>query len=100
MDPVGEIVDAFDTLAAGSPRMLRVIGHSRSGAVIEIVIGDAALRTAMIRYSVNILWLSALISLVLALLLYLSLNRLFVRPMRKLSENMVAFSERSKNWAT
>lgn len=93
MDPVKEIVDAFDTLAAGAPRMLRVVGQSRSGAVIEIVIGDTALRAAMLRYSVNILWLSALISLVLSLLLYLSLDRLFARPMRKLSENMVAFSE-------
>ena len=93
MDPVVQILDAFDTLAASGPRMLRVIGQSRSGAVIEIVIGDEGLRAAMIRYSVNILWLSALISLVLAFLLYLSLNRLFVRPMRKLSENMVAFSD-------
>ena len=92
MDPVMEIVDAFDTLAAGAPRMLRVVGQSHSGAVIEIVIGDTALRAAMLRYSVNILWLSALISLVLSRL-YLSLDRLFARPMRKLSENMVAFSE-------
>ena len=46
----------------------------------------------MLRYSVNVLWLSALISIVLSVLLYLSLNRMFVRPMRNLSDNMVAFS--------
>ena len=93
MEPVMEIFDAFDTLVATEPRMLRVVGESHSGALIELVIGDAALRAAMLRYSVNILWLSALISIILSLLLYLSLNRMFVRPMRKLSENMVAFSE-------
>ncbi|MBZ0229887.1 MAG: sensor histidine kinase, partial [Bauldia sp.] len=85
MEPVMEIFDAFDTLVATEPRMLRVVGESHSGALIELVIGDAALRAAMLRYSVNILWLSALISIILSLLLYLSLNRMFVRPMRKLS---------------
>ena len=93
MEPVTEIVEAFDTLAASGPRMLRVIGNSHSGASIELVLGDEPLRAAMLHYSVNILWLSALISIILSLLLYLSLNRLFVRPMRDLSQNMVAFSE-------
>jgi signal transduction histidine kinase len=46
----------------------------------------------MLRYSVNIIWLSLLISVITAGLLYFSINRLFVRPMRRLTENMVAFS--------
>lgn len=94
IEPVTEIVDAFDTLFATGPRMLRVIGNSRSGASIELLIGDTPLRAAMLHYSVNIFWLSALISAVLSALLYLTLNRLFVRPMRRLSQNMVAFSEK------
>lgn len=93
MGVVREIVDAFDTLFAGSPRTVRVIGLTRSGSVLELLIDDRALRAAMIEHSFNIFWLSALISLTTAGLLYFSINRLFVRPMRHITENIVAFSE-------
>jgi signal transduction histidine kinase len=46
----------------------------------------------MLDFSVNILWLSALISLITGGLLYFSINRLFVGPVRRMTENMVAFS--------
>lgn len=93
MGVVREIVDAFDTLFAGSPRTVRVIGLTQSGSVLELLIDDRALRAAMIEHSFNIFWLSALISLMTAGLLYFSINRLFVRPMRHITENIVAFSE-------
>jgi signal transduction histidine kinase len=93
MNPVRDIIDAFGTLAAPDKRILRVVGTSRAGPSIEILIDDRALRAAMLRYSVNILWLSALISVITGGLLYFSLNRLLVRPMRQLSANMVAFSD-------
>ena len=92
MNPGVDIGDAFATLLAVNPRTLRVIGNARSGATLEIVISDRALRDAMLHYSVNIIWLSLLISAITAGLLYFSINRLFVRPMRRLTENMVAFS--------
>ena len=92
MDPLREIVDAFDTLVAGKPRTLRVVGDSRSGAVLELLISERPLRDAMLAYSVSIIWLWLLISIITAGLLYFSINRLFVRPMRRLTENMVAFS--------
>jgi signal transduction histidine kinase len=93
MDPVREIADAFDTLLATGPRTLRVIGMSRSGATLELLISDQELRAAMLHYSANLLWLAALISIITAGLLYFSINRLFVRPMRRITENMVAFSQ-------
>src|SRR5262249_46584423 len=37
MNPVGDIVDAFGTLTAEKEHVLRVIGVSRSGAQIELV---------------------------------------------------------------
>jgi signal transduction histidine kinase len=78
-------------------RILRVIGRSRTGATLEIVISDRALRDAMLHYSVNIIWLSLIISAITAGLLYFSINRLFVRPMRRLTDNMVAFSEKPED---
>jgi len=93
MEVVREIFDAFDTLFATTPRTVRVIGETRSGGVLELIIDDRALRAAMLDYSVNILWLSALISLITAGFLYFTINRLFVRPMRHMTENIVAFSD-------
>jgi len=92
MNPTADIGDAFATLLAPRMRTLRVIGNARSGATLELVISDRSLRDAMLHYSVNIIWLSLLISVITAGLLYFSINRLFVRPMRRLTENMVAFS--------
>ena len=94
MAPVRDIVDAFDTLSAPNQRILRVVGPSRSGgSIIEVVMGDRALRAAMLGYSVNILWVAALVSVITGALLYFSLNLIFVGPLRRLSQNMVAFSE-------
>lgn len=92
MNPTADIASAFATLLDPQMRALRVIGSSRSGAVIELVISDRDLRAAMLDYSVRIIWLSLLISMITAGLLYFSINRLFVRPMRRLTDNMVAFS--------
>jgi signal transduction histidine kinase len=88
-----DIVDAFATLFSPSARIIRVVGSARSGETLELVISDRPLRDAMLRYSFNIIWLSLLISVITALLLYISINRLFVRPMRRLTDNMVAFSQ-------
>ena len=93
MQPVTDIVDAFGTLFAQQPRTLRVIGNSRSGAILELIISDRPLRAAMLAYSVNIVWLAALISVITAGLLYFTINRLLVRPVRRLTANIVSFSE-------
>ncbi len=99
MDPLGEVADAFRTLRSPETRVLRVIGKSRSGAVIELLMSDRALRAAMLSYSFNIIWLAAIISLITAGLLYFTINRLLVRPMRRLTANMVAFSAAPENAA-
>ncbi len=91
--PLAAIADAFETLVAGGDRTIRVIGQPpRSGEFLEIVMAEAPLRWAMLRYSRNILVLSLVISLIAATLVFLSLNGLFVRPMRRLTEAMARFS--------
>ena len=99
MEPVTDIVDAFDTLFAGQPRTLRVVGGSRSGAILELIISDRPLRAAMLDYSVSIVWLAALISVITAGLIYFTINRLLVRPVRRLTENIVSFSEAPEDTA-
>ncbi len=89
----GSIGAAFSTLLAFEPRTLRVIGAARDGTSLELVLSDRPLRAAMLRFGGTILVLSALISIIAAIPIYISLQRLFVRPMRRLAQAMVRFSE-------
>lgn len=99
--------EAFGTLFAGDGRIIRLIGpvkmspegfidndtNGGAGDFIEVVMDETPLRRAMISFSFNILTLSIIISGITATLVYLSLNWLLVRPMTRLTHNMVRFSQ-------
>jgi signal transduction histidine kinase len=86
------IVDAFGTLLSRDNDLMRVVGPAPMGGdFVEIVMDEAPLRKAMLRWSVNILLLSIIISAIAAALVYLSLHYLFVRPMRRITASMTAF---------
>ena len=88
------IIDAFSTLLHGKDRIIRIVAPPpRGGDFLEMVLAEAPLRRAMLRYSVNILVLSLVISMITATLVYLSLNWLLVRPMRRITAAMDRFSE-------
>lgn len=88
------ILDAFGQLASPDPRPIRVIGASMgAGDFIEVVLDVAPLRAAMWQFSRNILILSLIISGITAGLVYLALQWLIVRPVRRMAENVMAFEE-------
>jgi signal transduction histidine kinase len=91
---VKKIGDALEVFFVPDGRTIRVVGEPgmNAGDFIEIIMSEAPLRSAMIGYALNILGLSVVISLVTAALVYLTLHRLLVRPMRRLTDSMVAFS--------
>ena len=62
---IGSIVDAFDALFAGDGRLIMIVDKPRmgEGERAEIVIEEAPLRAAMLQYSINILTLSIVLSL-------------------------------------
>jgi signal transduction histidine kinase len=87
------IMDAFKTLLEPDGRVIEITDFPRFGAgdYIDIVIDEMPLRRAMIRYGLNVFWLSVVISAVTASLVYIVLLIVLVRPMRNITENMVAF---------
>jgi len=92
------IVEALGTLTRNDADLIRVIGPAPGGGdFVEIVVEEGPLRAAMLRRSVNILLLSLMISGITATLVYLSLHYLFVRPMRQLTMNMMAFHADPEN---
>src|SRR5215471_5149640 len=91
------VVDAFSTMLNNKKEVVRVVGPAPGGEYIELVMDEQPLRRAMLRYSVDILLLSLLISAITAALVYLALHYMFVRPMRRVTGNMVAFRADPEN---
>jgi signal transduction histidine kinase len=89
------IRDAFAVLADPENRIIRVIGApvQDAGTLIEVTMQTKPLRDAMIDYGLRILVLSALISVVTALLLFLAVQRLLVLPIRRVVQHMQAYAE-------
>jgi signal transduction histidine kinase len=91
------VVDAFATMLSSKRDIVRVVGPVPGGEYIELVMDEQPLRRAMLRYSVDILLLSLLISAITAALVDLSLHYMFVRPMRRVTANMIAFRADPEN---
>ena len=87
------ITDAFVTMLEADPRVIGIIDKppNMSGDVIEIALDETPLRKAMFGYAFNILILSVILSLIVAGLVFAALNRVLVKPMQRLTRNMVAF---------
>ena len=93
------IVEAFRTLLFDRDNdIIRAIGPApMGGEFVEIVIEEGPLRKAMWRYSRNVLLISLLISAISAALVYFALHYLFVRPLRRITANMMAFRADPEN---
>ena len=92
------IVDAFMMMLDTRNNVMRVVGPAPMGGdYIEIIMDEPPLRKAMLRYSVDLLLISLLISGISAALVYLALHYLFVRPMRRVTANMMAFRADPEN---
>jgi signal transduction histidine kinase len=94
------IVDSFEVMLESGNQSIRVIGPAPGGAqFIEVVIDELPLRQAMYRFSSNLLLVSLIIATLTAALVYLALHFLFVRPMRRLTANLVGFHENPESSA-
>jgi signal transduction histidine kinase len=98
LHPMESIWAAFATLFGGGDNMVRVTGKPPAGTdFFEIVLAEAELRDAMLIYSRNILLISLVISIITATLVYAALRAMIVRPIERLTRNILAFSEAPEN---
>lgn len=90
-----QISKAAGVLFSSNGRTIRVIGSVADDPddLIEIVMPEAPLKAAMVQYSLNIISVSIIISLLTAAVVYFALSRLLVKPMMRISDNMVKFAE-------
>jgi signal transduction histidine kinase len=96
---IDAIVGAFETIFMSRDKdVMRAVGPApRGGDFVEIVISMSPLRKAMLRFSVNVLLLSLVISAITAALVYFALHVLLVRPMHRITANMMAFHADPEN---
>ncbi len=89
------ILDAFDTLMNGAERVIRVDGTSpRDPATrVMMIIDEGPLCEEMLAFSLRILALSIIISLITASLVYMALHWMMVRPVLRITGRMMAFRE-------
>lgn len=92
---LGAIRGSLMALWRTNNRILAVLGPSPAGAgeTVEVLLDEAPLRHAMWDFGIRILELSIVLSLITAALVYLSLQWLLVRPMRRITASMMAFRE-------
>ena len=97
--PPTMIADAFSTLWHGGDRMIRVIGPSpqRPNVLVDISMREHPMWRAMVDYSWRILNLSIVISLLTAFLVYAALQIMMIRPLRRITESVMAFHDRPED---
>lgn len=94
VEPFKSIGMALYTLFAGGDQVVRVYGTvGDSDKVFELIIPDTGLRAAMLIYSRNVAFLSLLISLITATLVFYAINRFMIRPIRAMTRSMLSFRE-------
>lgn len=93
-EPWVMIRDALVQMWDGENRVIRVIGHpvQDAGLLIEVTMESGPLGRAMLDYGLRILILSALISGVTAVLLFLAVRRLLVAPIGRVVASMSAYA--------
>jgi len=89
------VADAFAVILEPKDRVIGVIDKppNMSGDMIEVALFEKPLREAMLRFGVNIFLLSVVLSVIVAGLVYLALNIVLIRPMKRLTHNMMSFAQ-------
>ena len=87
--------DAMAVLLRAENRVIRVIGDPvrEAGLLIEVTLETGPLRAEMLEYGERILWLSLIISVSTALLLFAAVQLLMVAPIRQLVRAMSRYAE-------
>ncbi|WP_126978116.1 sensor histidine kinase [Frigidibacter oleivorans] len=89
------IRDALVDLVIPENRIIRVIGEPvrEGGSQIEVTMETGPMRKEMLAYGLRILGMSAVISVLTAILLFFAVRRLLVVPIRRVVTHMTSYAE-------
>ena len=94
-----EMGAALDCLIEGGDRILHIVAPTRiSGAqTVEVIVSERQIHHDLVSYANREVLIALLISVVTALLVFVSLYLVLVRPMRRLTFAMLAFRNDPEN---
>ena len=93
VSPLVAIRDAFVTMFSGGDRIIRVYAPVEGDKMmIDVVMEEAPLYRAMLVYGRNVFFLSLLISFITAGLVFIAINTIMIRPIRRMTASMQDFS--------
>jgi signal transduction histidine kinase len=83
------------TMLSTGDNSIRVVGRPENapGVEVDLFVSQAALRRDLQTYARNVFFLSILISSLTAALVYGALNAMIVRPVKRVTRNMMAFEQ-------
>lgn len=92
---LSDMGNALDCIFNGGDRALRITSWTqiRGAQAIDVILHETQIHADLLAYAQNIALLALLISIATALLVFVSLYFVLVRPMRKLTHAMVSFRE-------
>jgi len=97
-EPFSPIADVLTMLAAGDGRTIRLIGvPNAAGATVDLVLAETPIRQATLAFAGRLLAISAAVLLVVAVLIFFGLRRLFLEPLDRLSRAMADFAADPEN---
>lgn len=87
--------DGLVAMFAQDNTVVRLIGDpvQEAGLLLEVTMDTGPLRDALWEYAQRILWISLLISLATGALLFFSVQRLIVTPIRRVIDSMAAYAK-------
>lgn len=87
--------DALKRLWDTEERVIRVIGEPvrDAGLLIEVTMNTMTLRDAMVDYGLNILKLSAVISVITAILLFLTVRGFLLKPIHRVVRHIKTYAD-------
>lgn len=93
------IANAWGTFFSRGDYLIQATGQPEFaiGQTVDIIVSQKALRDDLYAYARNIFLLSLVISTLTAGLVYWALNRMIVRPVKRLTENITAFDADPEN---
>lgn len=91
-------VAALRSLFAAPGSFIKVIGEApNAGGLLEITFDEAPVVKAMVRFSTIFLGISLLLSALIVAVLWFLIWLMVLRPMRRLTSNIMAFGERPQD---
>ncbi len=97
-EPFSPVAQVLEMLAAKDGRTLRLIGAPNDDrAIVDLVLSETPIREATLVFAGRLLAISAAILMVVAVLIFLGLKRLFLEPLDRLSTAMADFAADPEN---